>query len=515
VVEGWEVEFERGEMSKAYEELKGRVAEVVDLSGTGAVLVWDHRTMMPRNGAAARSEQLGTLTKIAHTMFTAPEIGKLLDEAEPWAEEQGYDSDEAAFVRVVRRDYDKLVRVPPDLSAEMSRTAAIATPIWEEARKESNWAKFQPYLEKVVELRRQYVQCFPPADEDYDLLLDDYEPGMKTAEVRAVFDELKEGLVPLIAEVTERADAIDDSFLTGDFPIEEQKRVEGKILEDFGFTADSWRLDETVHPFASRSGMDDIRLTTKHLPNSLSSIFSSMHEFGHGLYEYGVDRAFARTPVARGTSLALHESQSRMWENLVGRSRPFWQHYFPLVQNAFSSQLNGTDAEGFYRAVNRVQPSLIRIEADEATYNMHIILRFELEQEMITGRLAAADVPEAWDAKMMEYLGVEVPDVADGALQDTHWAGGSIGYFSTYALGNVASAQLWERISEDIPDVYEQIGRGEFAPLREWLREHVHQHGRKYMPQELLERVTGSGLDPQPLLAYLRRKLGEIYKLDS
>jgi carboxypeptidase Taq len=502
-------------MSKAYEELKGRVAEVVDLAGAGAVLGWDHRTMMPRNGAAARSEQLGTLTKIVHTMFTAPEIGKLLDEAEPWAQEQGYDSDEAAFVRVVRRDYDKLVRVPPELTSELSRTSAMAVPVWEEARKKSDWAMFQPFLEKVIELRRQYVDCFPPADEDYDLLLDDYEPGMKTAEVRAVFDELKEGLVPLIAEIAERDGAVDDSFLTGDFPIEAQKKVEGQILADFGFTPDSWRLDETVHPFATRSGMDDIRLTTRHHEDNMHSIFSSMHEFGHGIYEYGGDRAFARTPLARGASLALHESQSRMWENLVGRSRPFWRHYFPLVQESFSSQLNGVDAEGFYRGVNRVHPSLIRIDADEATYNLHIILRFELEQEMITGRLTAADVPEAWDAKMMEYLGVEVPDVADGALQDTHWAGGSIGYFSTYALGNIASAQLWQRISEDIPDVYEQIGRGEFTPLREWLREHVHQHGRKYMPQELLKRVTGSGLDPKPLLAYLRRKLGEIYELDS
>ncbi len=502
-------------MSKAYEELTTRLGEIVDLAQAAAVLNWDHRTMMPRNGAGARANQLGSLSKIIHTKFADPELGKLLDEAAPWAEDQGYDSLEASLIRVVRRDYDKLVRVPPELSAELARTGAIAEPVWEEARKASDWAMFQPHLEKLIDLRRQYVDCFDPADEDYDHLLDIYEPGMKTADVRTVFDELKEGLVPLIAEVVERADAVDASFLEGDFPIDAQKRVEGKILADFGFTKDSWRLDETVHPFASRSGMDDIRLTTKHLPDSLSSIFSSMHEFGHGIYEYGGDRAFERTPLARGTSLGFHESQSRMWENLVGRSRPFWQHYYPLVQEAFSSQLNGVDAEGFYRAVNRVRPSLIRIEADEATYNLHIILRFELEQEMITGRLAAADIPEAWDAKMMEYLGVEVPDVADGALQDTHWSGGSIGYFSTYALGNVVSAQLWQRISKEIPDVYEQIGRGEFIQLREWLREHIHQHGRKYMPQELMQRVTGSKLDPKPLLAYLRGKLGEIYGLDS
>jgi carboxypeptidase Taq len=502
-------------MNKAYGELTERLAEVVDLTGAAMVLGWDHRTVMPRNGAAARAEQLGTITRIAHEMLTSPEIGRLLDELEPWAESLDYDSDEASLVRVTRRDYDKAVRVPAELRAEMARAGAMAVPVWDEARKASDWATFQPHLEHAIELRRRYVDCFEAADEDYDILLDDYEPGMKTAEVRAVFDELKTGLVPFIAEISERADAVDDSCLNGDFPIEAQKRVEGQILADFGFTPDSWRLDETVHPFATRSGMDDIRLTTRHHEDNMHSIFSSMHEFGHGLYEYGVDRALARTPLARGTSLSMHESQSRMWENLVGRSRPFWQHYFPLLQEAFPARLSGVDAESFYRAANRVQPTLIRIEADEATYNLHIILRFELEQEMITGRLSAADVPDAWDAKMMEYLGVEVPDVADGALQDTHWAAGSIGYFSTYALGNITSAQLWERISEDIPDVYEQIGRAEFAPLSDWLREHVHRHGRKYMPKELLERVTGSSLDPQPLLTYLRGKLGEIYGLTS
>jgi carboxypeptidase Taq len=501
-------------MERAYEELTSRLAEVADLGNAAMVLAWDHRTMMPRNGAGARAEQLGTVSRIAHEMFTASEIGRLLDELEPWAESLDYDSDEASLVRVTRRDYDKQVRVPSELRGEMSRAAAIATPVWEEARKESNWAMFQPHLETALELRRRYVDCFDPGDEDYDILLDDYEPGMKTAEVRAVFDELKEGLVPLITEIAERDGAVDDSFLRGQFPIDAQKRVEGEILAAFGFTDDSWRLDETVHPFASRSGPDDIRLTTRHHEDNMHSIFSSMHEFGHGLYEHGVDRALTRTLLARGASLGMHESQSRMWENLVGRSRPFWQRFFPLVKKAFPAQLNGTDAEGFYRAVNRVQPSLIRIDSDEATYNLHIVLRFELEQEMITGRLAAADVPEAWDAKMLEYLGIEVPDVADGALQDMHWAGGSIGYFSTYSLGNIASAQLWQRISDDIPDVYERIGKADFEPLREWLREHVHRHGRKYLPRELLERVTGSGLDPQPLLRYLRGKLGELYGIE-
>jgi carboxypeptidase Taq len=502
-------------MNRAYEDLTRRLAAIYDLGSSAMVLAWDHRTMMPRNGAAARSEQLGTLTRVTHEMFTAPEVGKLLDELEPWAESLDYDSIEASLVRVTRHDYEKAVRVPAELRAEMSRAAAMAVPVWDEARRASDWASFEPHLQNALELKRQYVDCFEPADEDYDILLDDFEPGMKTAEVRAVFDELKTGLVPLIAEIAEAGDVVDDSCLTGDFPIDAQKRVENEILAAFGFTSDSWRLDETVHPFASRSGSDDIRLTTRHHEDSLHSIFSSMHEFGHGLYEYGVDRALVRTPLQRGTSLAFHESQSRMWENLVGRSRPFWQYYFGLVQEAFPERLGAVDAEGFYRAANAVRPSLIRIEADEATYNLHIILRFELEQEMITGRLSASEVPDAWDAKMNEYLGVDVPDVADGALQDTHWAAGSIGYFSTYALGNIVSAQLWERISADIPDVYEQVGRADFAPLSEWLRDNVHRHGRKYMPKELLERVTGSGLDPQPLLRYLRAKLGEIYGLET
>ena len=347
--------------------------------------------MMPRNGAAARSEQLGTLSKIVHTMFAAPEVGKLLDEAEPWAEEQGYDSQKPAFVRVVRRDYDKLVRVPPELTAELSRTAAVAEPVWEEARKQSDWAMFQPYLEKVIELaavrpvlRARGRGLRPPARR----LRAWHEDGRGARGVRRA-----EGGARAAHRRDRRArGAVDDSFLAGEFPIDAQKHVEGKILADFGFTADSWRLDETVHPFATRSGMDDIRLTTRHHEDNMQlDLLLDARVRARHLRVRRRPRLRAHA-VARGTSLALHESQSRMWENLVGRSRPFWQHYYPLVQDAFSS-LNGVDAEGFYRAVNRVKPSLIRIDADEATYNLHIILRFELEQEMITGRLAAADVP--------------------------------------------------------------------------------------------------------------------------
>jgi carboxypeptidase Taq len=497
----------------AFQELKRRLAEVYDVGKALGVLAWDQRTQMPPGGAPARAEQLGTLSRIAHELFVSEEIGRLLEELRSYEGSLDYDSDEASLIRMTRRDYEKASRVPADLSAEMSRAAALAQHVWEQARRDSDYESFRPHLEKNLELRRRYVACFEPAAEDYDVLLDDYEPGMTTAEVRATFDTLKAGLVPLIEEIREREPAVDDSFLHGDFPVERQHEFEREVLSAFGFTSENWRMDETVHPFASNSSPDDIRLTTRHHEDSLSSVFATMHEFGHGLYEHGVDRSLDRTPLARGASLGLHESQSRTWENLVGRSLPFWQHFYPRLQGLFPAQLGGVDVDGFYRAVNRVRPSLIRIEADEATYNLHVILRFELEQDLLAGTIDLRDLPEAWDAKVLEYLGIEVPDVADGVLQDTHWASGHLGYFPTYSLGNVISLQIWERLRLDLPDVDKRIGHGEFGPLREWLREHLHRSGRKFMPGETLERVVGTGLDPGPYMHYLRVKLGAIYGL--
>jgi carboxypeptidase Taq len=500
-------------MQERYEKLVERLGEVQDITGSVGILAWDQRTMMPEAGAQARADQLSTLVRLAFERFTADEIGDLLDGLEDWGESLDYDSTEAALLRVTRRDYDKARRVPIDLRAEMARAGALAEPVWREARRTSDFELFRPYLEQAVELKKRYVECFQPVDEPYDALLDDYEPGMKTAEVRAVFDELKKGLVPLVAEIAERADTVDDAMLTGDFPLERQRELEGAALHAFGFLDEEWRVDETLHPFASRGGPHDIRLTTHHHADNLTSLFACLHEFGHGLYEYQVDGDFYRTPLGRGASLGFHESQSRMWENMIGRSRPFWEHFFPELRDTFPDSFGGFDAETVYRAVNRVQPSLIRIHADECTYNLHIILRFELEQQLVNGELAAADASEAWDAKMQEYLGIDVPDVADGVLQDMHWAGGAIGYFPTYALGNVISAQLWERIRRELPDLDDSTRAGEFGELRDWLRENVHRHGRKYMPGELLERTVGGGLDPQPLLAYLRAKFGDIYGL--
>lgn len=502
-------------MSDAVAALRERLATIADLQGAAGILGWDQRTMMPPTGVEARSEQLAALARVTHHLAASDETGRLLDQAERAGRSLGPDSDDACLLRVARRDFDKARRVPPELRAEMIRAGSLATPVWSEARRRSDWSLFEPHLARALELRRRYIACFEAADEDYDVLLDDFEPGRKTAEVRAVFAELREGLRPLIAGVAERADAVDDSCLHGGFPVERQRALEREILGAFGFSDRSWRLDETTHPFQSKSGPDDIRITTRRREDTIRSIFSCMHEFGHGLYEHGVDRALARSPLGHGASLSIHESQSRLWENLVGRSRPFWKRFFPIARDLFPEALGGVDAEGFYRAVNRAGPSLIRVEADEATYNMHVILRFELEQDMIAGEIAPADVPDAWRAKMREYLGIEVPDVARGALQDIHWAAGHIGYFSTYALGNVAAAQIWERVRADVADLDARIEAGDFAPLREWLRDRVHRHGRKFTPQELLRRVAGSDLDPKPLLRYLGAKLGEIYALSS
>jgi carboxypeptidase Taq len=488
------------------EQLRGRLAEVADLSGAASLLYWDQRVMMPPGGSASRAEALATLGSLAQERFIAPEIGELLDELRGLEESSEHDSFEACLIRVTRRDYEKATRVPAELVGEMSKAAALALAAWGPAKEQSNFELLRPHLEKHLELKRRYVACFDPADETYDVLLDNYEPDMKTAEVREIFEQLKQELVPLVHEIAD-AGAVDDSFLRQPFDQAEQREFALGILRRFGYTDDEWRLDQTSHPFQTTPGHADIRLTSNFRPNDLTSLFATMHEFGHGIYERGIDASLERTPLASGVSLGVHESQSRTWENLVGRSRPFWRFFYPRLQRSFPEQLGSVDEERFYRAINKVQPSLIRIDADEVTYNMHIIVRFELEQELIDGRLPVEDLPQAWNDRMAEYLGVQVPDDAHGVLQDMHWAGGSFGYFPTYSLGNVISVQIWERLKEDLGDLEESFERGEFDPLREWLREHLYVLGRRFTPQETIERVTGSRIDAKPYVRYLREKL--------
>ncbi len=498
-------------MDPKFVDLQNRLMEVHDLGKAEAVLEWDQETMMPPRGGQARAEQLATLARIVHQRFTSPEIGRLLEELRPYEESQPYESDDASLIRVVRRDYEKRSRVPAELRAEMTRAAAIAREAWVEARSKSDFKMFLPHLEKNIVLERKYVECFNPSGNMYDVLLDDYERDMKTAEVQQVFDTLKKDLVPLIAAIGSSRQ-VDDRCLHGHFPVERQREFCLSVLARFGFSSDSWRLDPTVHPFTTTFATGDVRITTRYYEDFVSAaLFGSMHECGHGLYENGIDAALERTPLCRGTSLAWHESQSRLWENLVGRSRPFWKYFYPGLQAAFPDQLRKVDMETFYRAINRVQPSFIRVEADEATYGLHIIVRFELEQEMLQGKLPLRDLPEAWNAKMKAYLGVDVPDDAQGVLQDTHWAHGSLGYFPTYSLGNIIGAQVWGKIMVDIPDLYDRLEQGEFAHLREWLREHLYRHGRKFTPQEMRQRLLGGPIDVGPYIRYLKGKYAEIY----
>ena len=501
-------------MERALEQLRARLAQVTDLRRVGGLLFWDQQTMMPPGGAAVRAEHRATLDRLAHELFVADETGRLLDEIAPFEDSLDPESDDACLARGVRRDYEKARRVPAELRGEMTRAASSGLRVWAEAKERSDFSRFLPALERNFELRRRYVDCFDDVEEPYDVLLDDFERGMSTAQVREVFDALKAELVPLIRAVRDRDEDVDDDFLDAAYPVEGQQAVGREVLELFGLRPGTWRLDHTPHPFAGGASIDDIRLTTHYAARGLASFFATMHEYGHGLYEHQIAPELDRTPVGPGTfgasnlSLGLHESQSRMWENLVGRGLPFWRFFYPRLQEAFPQQLGDVELERFYRAVNRVHPSLIRIHADEVTYNMHVILRFELEQELVNGRLAPADLPEAWGERMDEYLGIEVPDDAHGVLQDMHWAGGHIGYFSTYSLGNVMSVQIWERVRADLPNLEDGFERGEFAPLREWLGDRMHRHGRKFPPGELLERLVGGPIDPAPYLRYLREKHG-------
>jgi carboxypeptidase Taq len=484
----------------SFEALRTRLAEITDIQRAGGLLFWDQRTKMPPAGADARAEVLATIGRLAHERFVDAELGRLLDELQPFEDENDPESFEASLIRVARRDYEKATRVPPLLTADMRRAGALGLKAWQRARAEKDFSQLRESLERNLELKHRYVACFPPADETYDTLLDDYEQGMKTAEVRAVFDRLKQELLPLVRAVGTREPAP-----PVELPREGQERFARAVLEQLGFDDESWRLDETAHPFMSTAGRLDIRLTTR-WESGMNWLFGAVHEFGHGVYEHDIDPSLARTPLGTGVSLGLHESQSRTWENLVGRSRPFWRFFYPRLQQAFPGAFAGLGEDEFYASVNRLEPSLIRVDADEVTYNFHIISRFELEQDLIDGRLEVKDMPAAFNTKIEEYLGITPPDDALGVLQDMHWAAGSMGYFPTYSLGNVMSVQIFERARAELPDLDEQFERGEFGELRAWFRDHLYVYGRKLTPQQTLQKASGSRLDAGPYVDYLKRK---------
>ncbi len=500
-------------MEDKLDRLKKILGEVSDLYAAAALLGWDQQTYMPSGGAEGRGYQLGTVESLAHLKFTSQEVGRLLDELQPIVDQMEPDSDEARLIKVTRREYDKQTKVPAELISEMAQVTAVAHQAWAEARAENNFARFQPHLEKVVELRCRYAELFAPYEHIYDALLDDFEPGLKTAEVKAIFEKLRPQQVELVHAIAGKPQ-VKAGFLSQPFDEQKQWDFGVKVISGFGYDWKHGRQDRSAHPFTQSIGLQDVRITTRFNPNFLNTgLFGTMHEAGHALYELGIAPRFARSPLGSGASLAVHESQSRMWENLVGRSLPFWEHFYPQLQQVFPSQLGNIPLEKFYKGINQVHPSLIRVEADEATYNLHIMLRLEIEIALIEKTLRVKDLPEAWNARMKEYLGVVPKDDALGVLQDVHWSGGMIGYFSTYALGNLISAQLWERINTDLPDLPEQIRKGEFSPLLGWLRENIHRHGAKFEPQELVQQVTGSKIDPAAYVRYLKAKFGEIYQV--
>jgi len=500
-------------MSEKLEQLKTLLAEVADLNNAQALLGWDQQTYMPPGGNDARGNQLATIGKISHQKFTSDKIGQLLGDLEKEFAGADADSDEVRLLKVTRHEYDQATRVPADFVAEFAVVTTKAFEAWVEARKKSDFSIFQPHLEKVVELNQRYVSFFPPADHPYDVLLDQYERGMKTADVKEIFDALRPQQVELLQAIAEQPQ-VDDDFLHVEYDEQKMWDFSEVIASKFGYDWERGRQDKSAHPFTTGFSINDVRITTRfEEDNPTVMLFSTMHETGHGLYELGSNQAYERTPLAGGTSLAVHESQSRMWENLVGRSLPFWEYFYPEFQKLFPGQVGNLDLDTFYKGINKVESSLIRVNADEATYNMHIMLRLELEIGMVEGAVKAKDLPELWNAKMEEYLGITPPNDAKGVLQDVHWSYGSMGYFSTYALGNLISAQLWEKIAADIPDLPEQFRKGEFGALLAWLREKIHVHGSKFEPQEMVQRVTGSKIDAAPYVRYLKQKYSDIYGL--
>ncbi len=493
--------------------LKAYINELSDILTAISFLSWDRRVNMPRGGAEGRAYLLSTLARIAHQKSTAPEIGQLLEDAAKEANRLDPDSDDARLVKIDRRAYLKRKKIPVQWVEENARVASTAQSVWEEAKTRSDFALFRPHLEKIVALKREYSSFFAPYDHIYDPFLDDYEPGMKTHEVKAVLDAVRPEQVVLIKAISHKPQ-VSDSFLHQAYDEQAQWDFGVDVVTRLGFDWNRGRQDKSIHPFTQALGYGDVRFTTRFDRDyPLSSLFSTMHECGHALYDQGVSKNLQRTPLAVDISMILHESQSRMWENLVGRSLPFWKFFYPHLQAKFPAQLGNVDLITFYRGINRVEPSLIRVEADEATYNLHIMLRMELEIALLTGDLEVKDLPTAWNGKIREYLGITPPDDAHGVLQDVHWSSGNFGYFPTYALGNLVSVQLWEAMQKELPHLTDEAAQGKFKDMLEWLREKIHKHGGKFEPQEMVEKVTGSGMDPQPYLRYLKRKFGEIYQI--
>ncbi len=501
-------------MAAPLDQLKARLAEVDDLHNAAAVLGWDQATYMPPGGGPARGRQLATLGRLAHEKFVSPAIGRLLDKLQPYQDSLPYDSDDAALLRLTRRDYERSVKVPSPFVAELYRHQAESFDVWAKARPANDFAAVQPYLEKTLDLSRRYAEFFPGYEHIADPLIDDSDYGMKASALRAIFAELRRNLVPIVQQITSQPPA-DDECLHRGFAEGPQLAFGGKVIRALGFDFERGRQDKTHHPFTTEFSIGDVRITTRCRENDLSeALFSTVHEAGHALYEQGVNTSYEGSPLAGGTSSGVHESQSRLWENLVGRSQGFWQHFYPELQRTFPGRLDDVSTDTFYRAINKVQRSLIRTDADEVTYNLHIIIRFDLELAMLEGKLAIRDLPEAWQERYRSDLGVAAPDNRDGVLQDVHWYAGMIGgQFQGYSLGNVLGAQFFAAAVKANPGIPGEIAAGKFGNLHKWLIDNIYRHGRKFTADELVRRTTGSPLTIQPYVAYLKGKYGKLYRL--
>jgi carboxypeptidase Taq len=495
-------------------DLKRRLFEIGDLSSAGAVLGWDQATYMPKGGAAARARQGATLSRLAHEKFTDPAVGRLLDGLAAYEARQAYESDDASLIRIVRRDYEKATKVPSDFVARWSEMGSASYDAWTRARPDNDFTTMRPYLEKALDFSRKFADYLGPYEHIADPLIDGPDEGMTVASVRAIFTELRAALVPMVRAIVEQPVA-DDSCLRGAFS--EQKQLDFGLIpiKRFGYDFDRGRLDKTHHPFCTKFSAGDVRITTRIQENQIGeALFSTLHETGHALYEQGVDARYEGTPLNSGTSAGVHESQSRLWENVVGRSRGFWEYFYPKLCDSFPDHFRQVPLETFYRAINKVERSLIRTDADEVTYNLHVMLRFDLELDLLEGRLKVKDLPDAWRARFKADFGIAPPDNRDGCLQDVHWYGGSVGgAFQGYTVGNILSAQFYAAALKAHPEIPQEIAEGEFGTLHAWLSKRLYRHGRKFTPTEIVKRVTGKPMTIAPYVAYLRGKYGELYRL--
>lgn len=497
---------------KNISELREKLQEIYHLGSALQVLHWDMEVFMPPKGAESRAKTISNISGILHEKFISKDFAALLKKAKLQLDAGKLDDEESAIVRELWREYERQKKLPVAFVKEMAQICSEGHNVWIKAREKSDFNIFLPSLKKIVALKRREAQLVGYKKSPYDALLDTYEPYSTSEEISMIFEELKGFLVPFLKKIAKAKGKVDPKILKGNFPIDRQKQFNEEVAKKIGFDFEAGRLDTSVHPFSTGFHPRDVRMTTRFKKDDLSySFFSTIHETGHALYEQGLNADHFGTPIGEAISLGIHESQSRMWENMVAKSKNFWKYFFPKLQKQFSKPFAKVKSDDFYRAINFVRSSLIRTEADEVTYNLHIIMRFEIEKELIEGSIEVEDLPKIWNAKMKEYFGIKVPNDALGVLQDTHWSGGGIGYFPTYALGNLYAAQFYQTAKKDILNLEKKIASGEFGHLREWLREKIHIHGKMFSADGLVREVTGEPLTSQYFIDYLKEKYGEIY----